>query len=153
LTASVEMAPVSAAGVTESAPPANGGAATATMPLQPARRRRWPVFAASVWLAIVAGAGAGWDRHRLAFPPHAAVVPATEELAADKLETKEQALRTLLEPYLDTRPSTAREGQKGLEHGMDLGLYYLEQDRLDDAQTLFVRLERHPTPTYQLLGH
>jgi serine/threonine-protein kinase len=153
LTASVEVVPASAAGVTERAPPANGGAATATMPLHLARRRRWLVLVASMLLAIVAGAGAGWYRHRLAFPPHAAVVPATEELAADKPETKEQALRTLLESYLETRPSTVREGQKGLEHGMDLGLYYLEQDRLEDAQTLFVRLERHPAPSYQLLGH
>ncbi|HEY7426579.1 MAG TPA: protein kinase [Gemmataceae bacterium] len=155
LSSSVEMAPVSSAGVAESALLANGGPATATLPPQPARRRgwRWPVFAASVLLAIAAGAGAGWYRHRLAFPPHAAVVPATEELAADKLETKEQALRTLLEPYLGTPPSTVRERQKGLEHGMDLGLYYLEQDRLDDAQALFVRFERHPEPAYQLLGH
>jgi eukaryotic-like serine/threonine-protein kinase len=153
LNASVEMAPASSAGVTESALPVNGGPTTVTLPPQPVRRRRWSVFAASVLLAIVAGAGAGWYRHRLAFPKHAATVPATEELAADKLETKEQALRTLLEPYLGTCPSNVREGQKGLEHGMDLGLYYLEQDRLDDAQALFVRFERHPAPSYQLLGH
>jgi serine/threonine-protein kinase len=150
---SVEMVPVAQPATAEAAP---GSAApvTAVMASQPARRwgRRVLVFAVSVLLAVAAGAAVGWYRHRLAFPLHAAAVPASEE-PADKPEFKEQALRTLLEPYLSKRPSNFREGQKGLELGSDLGLYYLELNRLDDARALFARFEKQPAPVHQFFGH
>jgi hypothetical protein len=152
---SVEMMPVSQPTVTEGALPASAAPVTAVMQ-QPSRRWGWRglVFVVSVLLACAAGAGLGWYRHRLAFPLHAAVVPAVEEDSSEtRLEAKEQALRTLLEQDLSARPGNPSDTRKGIEHGMDLGLYYLEHHRLDDARVLFGRLEMRPPPPYQLLGH
>jgi tRNA A-37 threonylcarbamoyl transferase component Bud32 len=129
--------------------------ATAIMPRWASLRWRWrgAIFAGSVLVAGALGMMIAWFQHRLAFPAPAAVVPASEEPATNKLENKEQALRTLLEPYLDTRPGSSREVQKGLEHGMDLGMFYFEQDRFDDARALFVQLEQNAVPAFRMLGH
>ena len=147
LTSSVEMVPASST--------APASAAPATMAQPTPRRWGWrlPAFGLSLLLAATVGVGLGWLRHRLAYPLHAAVAPASEETPASKPEPKEQALRTLLEPYLNSRPANASERQKGLGHSMDLGLFYLEHNRLDDALTLFIRLEKHPAVVYQWLGH
>jgi tRNA A-37 threonylcarbamoyl transferase component Bud32 len=153
---SVELVPVSAAEAAERATQsAKAAPATAIMPKWYALHGRWrgAIFAGSLLVAGMVGIVTAWVQHRLAFPARTAVAPALEESAANKLETKEQALRTLLEPYLDTRPGNAREVQKGLEQAMDLGVFYLEQDRLDDAHALFVRLEQNAVPAFRVLGH
>jgi tRNA A-37 threonylcarbamoyl transferase component Bud32 len=153
---SVELVPAPSAETAEQATStAKAAPPTAIMPTWYSLRWRWwgAIFVASVPLAGITGLAIAWVHHRLAFPAHAAVVPALEEQAPNKLESKEQALRTLLEPYLDTRPGSNREVQKGLEQAMDLGIVYLEQDRLDDARALFVRLEQNAVPAFRVLGH
>jgi len=148
-TQSVELMPL------PSSAPAVVAPATATM-VQPSSGRwrwRWLAVGMSLLGAATVGAGIGWFRHQRAFPLHEAVTPASEETPANRPETKEQALRTLLEPYLNARPNNPSERQKGLGHSLDLGLFYLEHNRLDDALALFLRLEKHPAVVYQLLGH
>jgi serine/threonine protein kinase len=153
---SVEQTPLPAVEAAEKATvSAKAAPATGTMPKWHSLSWSWrgAIFAGSMLAAGIVGIVLAWLQQRLAFPAHAAVAPFVEEPATNKLETKEQALRTLLEPYLDTRPENAREVQKGLEQAMDLGMFYLEQDRLDDARVLFVRLEQNVVPAYRALGH
>jgi serine/threonine protein kinase len=154
-TESVELVPLSEADTAERALSAKAAPLTAPMPKWASLNWKWwgAVFAGSVLLAGVIGTAAAWFQHRLAFPAHVAVVPALDEPEMNKRETKEQALRTLLEPYLDTRPGNSREVQRGIEQGMDLGMFYLEQDRLDEARALFVRLEQNAVPAFRILGH
>ncbi len=63
-------------------------AAPTTMAQPVSRRWAWllPVFALSLLLAGTVGVGIGWLRHRLAYPLHAAVTPASEETPASKPE-------------------------------------------------------------------
>jgi serine/threonine protein kinase len=151
---SVELVPAAMAQDTEKAM-SKAASATAPMPRWASLHWGWrrAVFAGSVFLAVLGGVWVAWFQHRLAFPAHAAVVPVGEEFAPNRMESKEQAIRTLLEPYLDTRPGNFREVQKGLEQGMDLGMLYLEHDRLDDAHALFLRFEQNGVPAFRVLGH
>jgi serine/threonine-protein kinase len=156
MTQSVEMGRATQPAITEGGRAGSVTPTTTALAPQPARRWGWRglLFALSVLLAVAVGAGIGWYRHRLAFPLHAPVVPTMEEESSEtRLGAKEQALRTLLEQDLSARPGNASDTRKGIEHGMDLGLYYLEHHRLDEARVLFARLEKHPPPVYQLLGH
>jgi serine/threonine protein kinase len=152
---SVELVAASLDQSTEKAMAAKAAPATAPMPKWSSPRWGWrgAVFVGSLLLAVIGGTALAWFQHRLAFPAHAAVVPVSEESAPNRLESKEQALRTLLEPYLDTKPGNFREVQKGLEQGIDLGMLYLEQDRLDDAHALFLRFEQKAVPAFRVLGH
>jgi serine/threonine protein kinase len=155
LSPSVELVPAPPAETAEGKPSVNVVPSTALMPRWSPRRWGWRgiVFAVSLLVAGTLGIAIAWVQHRLAFPSHSEIVPATEEHSANKLESKEQALRTLLESSLDTRPGNFPEVQKGIQLGMDLGMIYLEQDRLDDARALFVRLEQHRVVAFQVLGH
>ncbi len=154
-TAAQQSSSATSAEVTEGALPAKPVLPTIPMTRENSLSWRWlaAAFAGSVLLASLGGAALAWVQHRLAFPAHAAVGPASEELAANKLDTKEQALRTLLEPYLTTRPGNPREVQKGFGQGMELGMLYLEQDRLEEARELFLRLQQNVLPAYRILGH
>jgi tRNA A-37 threonylcarbamoyl transferase component Bud32 len=149
----VELVPGSSAEVADKEPSAKAARATAPMPKWIPLHWGWrsAIVAASILLAALAGTAIAWLQHRQVSPAHAALAPAAEE-PAPKRETKEQALWTLLEPYLDTRPGNFREVQKGIEQAMDLGVCYLEQDRLADAHALFVRLEQHKVPAFRVLG-
>jgi serine/threonine-protein kinase len=152
---SVELVSVTPAEAREETLPGNTAPSTATMPRWSLGHWGWrgAVFAVSVLLVGALGVGVAWFQHRMALPSHAEVVPATQEHTANKLESKEQALRTLLETSLDTLPGNFPKVQNGFQMGMDLGMYYLEQDRLDDARALFLRLEQHRVPAFQVLGH
>ena len=152
---SVELVPAPSALDTDKAMSARVAPMTATMPKWPSIRWGWwgSFFAGSVLVAGIIGTAVGWVQHRLAFPAHAAVVPDSTDAQPHKLESKEQALRILLEPYLNTRPANFREVQRGIEQGMDLGVFYLEQDRLDDAGALFSRFEQSAVPAFRVLGH
>ncbi len=152
---SVELVPVSSAPNTDKAISAKAAPATAIMPKWSSMSWGWwgSIFAGSVLLAGIIGTAVAWVQHRLAFPAHAAVVPDSKDAEMHRLESREQALRTLLEPYFNTRPANFREVQRGIEQGMDLGVFYLEQARLDDARALFSRFEQSAVPAFRVLGH
>jgi serine/threonine-protein kinase len=152
---SAELEPVAPAEATEKALSVNVTPTTADLPIPVARRWgfRAVVFAASLLLAGFVGTAVAWFQHQLAFPVHASVVPALEEPTPKKGENKEKALLTLLESSFEAKPGNFREVQKGVQQGMDLGMCYLEEHQLGDAQKLFDRFEHKPVLTYQLLGH
>ncbi len=143
------------ADMTMGASAVNVAPTTAMMPSQPSRRwlRRGAIFAASLFLAVAAGAGIAWLQHRSAFPAHAAVVPTSED-GKDRLaeQEEEKALRTVVEQYLSSETSDRFDNQAGVNLCGKLGLLYLERDRLDDALALFTRMTRHPGRGYPLLG-
>ncbi len=148
----VEMVPVMSGAVP------TGTAPTIPTGVQPSFRRvrwmRW-TFAASILLALISGVAIAWVRHRLIFPLYAPVVPASEDgktILPEKSE--EEALRTVVEPYLKSRPTDPMDSRVGLGLCMKLGVFYLEHDRLDDALRLFTRLEAKPLGGgYRVLGH
>jgi serine/threonine-protein kinase len=152
-TQGVELVPLAPGTITQ------GGmrAATAPVPQRSGSRRVWflSLAGASLLLAAGLGAGIGWFRHRLAFPPHAVVTPAAEEDRAIPPETGEEtALRTVTEPYLNSRPTDAVEIQTGLGLCVKLGVFYLEHDRLDEALALFKRMEAPKMmPAFRMIGH
>ncbi len=152
---SVELVPVPSTPDTVLEVSEKAAPATAIMPKWASMRWGWwgSIFAGSLVLAVLIGTAAGWMQHRLAFPTHAAAVPDAVDAQTHKLESKEQALRTLLEPYLNTKPANFREVQRGIEQGMDLVVFYLEQDRFDDARALFSRFEQSTVPAFRVLGH
>ncbi len=133
---------------------------TALMPAVPAatglgappRSRPW-LLGAGVLVALVLGVACGWLRRHTTPPLHAATVPVSDHETVSPT-VREMALRVLAEPYLDHTNRTPNP-QKGVEHCRDLALFYLEQDRLDDAEAWFRRLDelRPRVPQYHALGH
>jgi serine/threonine-protein kinase len=123
---------------------------------RPFWRRPAPLFVSSVLLAVLAGAAFAWQRRDGAGPlRRAAAGPPADAAEVEALapaHRREQALREAAEQYL-TAPDTKRVAV-GFGLCLDLGLLYLEADRLDDADRLFTRLDgiRQP-PIYHLLGH
>ncbi len=121
-----------------------------------ARRLGW-LFAASVLLAILCGAGYAWQRRHAAAAPvtnsgTSALNPADAEVEGILPSHKrEQALRAAVEEYLNPQDKTARDVDTGFRLCRDLGVCYLENGRLDEAEKHFERLEKYPPP-YRPLG-
>ena len=66
---------------------------------------------------------------------------------------REKTLRDAVEQYLSQKVGKPGDLTGGLGVCMDLGLFYLEEGRLTDADKLFTRLEEFPEPrSYPLLG-
>jgi len=124
----------------------------------PRRRRTWvyAVVGGSLVLALARGAGLGWLRRTPDdAAPVVANVPAADAADADDdllPVNDEEALRKLVDKYL--QPSGAgRNVSVGMGLCLDLGMLYLEQHRLDDAEKLFERLAKAPEARqYQSLG-
>jgi serine/threonine-protein kinase len=159
MSASVELVPVSPAQASDRTSVSATGT-PATLPMPPSPRRwgwRTTLFAGSVLLAVALGSAIAWFQHRLAFPAHAALVPAVANGKEPVSEQEEEkALRTLVDQYLNAKPSADRfENQAGLNLSCKLALLYLERDRLDDALAIFARMEKHGAGYWVLgrLGH
>jgi hypothetical protein len=115
--------------------------------------------ALSLLVALGAGAGAGWlwRQHQATPPPVPAAesdTPAPE--APISLARREQFLKEAVEQYAN--PGKDRtQIQLGLGHILELGLFYLDQGRLEDADQLFARLsgpqEIQPYRYLGVLGH
>ena len=128
----------------------------------PPSRRTWVIwlFAASLLLAIAAGAGYAWKRRQAAPPAPSADASTTANPGGAEVERilpsqkREQALRERAEEYLNP-DKAALNPAAGFGNCLDLGLFYLENDRLDDAEKLFVRMDAFPPglPGYHALGH
>ena len=133
--------------------------AAATGPVSTAPRRRawiYVLVASSLLLALAVGAGLGWLRRTIAkAPPTSPAAPLVDsgEVDEDLLPVNdEEALRKLVEKYLQPAAGD-RNVSVGLSLCLDLGMLYLEQHRLDDAEKFFDRLDgMKNVPQYQLLG-
>ena len=141
-------------GLSMQRPPSSGALPAATSAAPP-RRRVWIYALAGLGLvfALGVGAGLGWLRRiTVESPPQ----PASTADASDEDDllpvNDENALRKLVEKYL--QPSGAgRDVSVGMGLCLDLGVLYLEQHRLDDADKLFDRLAKNPdVRPYQTLG-
>ncbi|HTU20155.1 MAG TPA: protein kinase [Gemmataceae bacterium] len=141
--------------VAESALPRSAAPVTLPMPRKPSWWGwRGAVFLLSVLLAGVLGAAIALFQHRLTFPTHAALVPAApdgKEQLPDQEE--EKALRTVVDQYLNAKPTERFDNQAGLNLSSKLAMFYLERDRLDDALAVFVRMEKHSGSGYAMVGH
>jgi hypothetical protein len=145
---SVELVPVAeapgAAAVTAAAVP------TPTSRWRPRRRRGWLV-AASVLAALALGITCGWLRRHTAGPLHAAAVPIPEEYE------KGSPAANLAVALSDAEECLRQIDKTNVQTGVDLcwrvGLIYLEQDRLDEADAWFRRLDKLRPPPYHALGH
>jgi serine/threonine-protein kinase len=122
---------------------------TATLP----RRGPWwsVAVAASLVVALALGAGAAWLRRQTAGPPPAGPVFVAEgeaPLSGDR----ERDLRAEAEKYLAVPTKQPAEIQMGLLRSQELAVFYLEENRLDDAEQFLQRLDKMPRP-YHVLGH
>jgi tRNA A-37 threonylcarbamoyl transferase component Bud32 len=129
----------------------------------PALRRHWVaavLFALvplTVLLALGFGAALAWVTYVWQGQPKAAV-PAADKGPPDRdallsAKKREQALRDLAEPYLN-KEKASDTPTAGFVFLMELGLFYLQQDRLDDAQELFKKLDdMRQVESYHILGH
>jgi serine/threonine-protein kinase len=123
------------------------------------RWRRWLVglMAATVLLALLGGATAAWLRRNA---PSTVPMPSPSSLGAVAAETPpaepsriERLLREAVEEYAN--PGTDRlRRQLALGHNLELGLYYLKEDRLEEADQFFTGLINSPAkmPAYRTLG-
>jgi serine/threonine-protein kinase len=118
---------------------------TQTIPRLPPRRRLAAWLAASVVLALVAGLSYGlWKQ------------PPTQEVA-DKVrpvpKTKEEYLRESVEQHAHPGKNLA-ELRRGLEFAIELGVLYLEQQRLQEADAFFGKLDSpdQEVKPYRTLG-
>jgi serine/threonine-protein kinase len=159
--ATAALSPVSAGATVATAalaPVAAAAPSTAAMPTaRPFWRRPALLFVLSVLLAGLAGAAVAWQRRQAAGPLHrdAAGPPAdaAEVEALAPAHRREKTLREAAEEYLSS-PGTAKNVAVGYGLCLDLGLLYLEADRLDEADKLFARLNKiNNPPTYHQLGH
>jgi hypothetical protein len=130
------------------------GMPTQAMEKPPPARLPWLPFAAgvSLLLALAGGATLGWVR-RQHTPPLTAATPPPTPSEAERVSPleRERALRTLVERALSAPPTSPPESLDSFRLCLQLGLLYLDTDRLSEADELFTRLSRM-APAYRLLG-
>ncbi len=123
------------------------------IPVVPRRRRLW--LTATILLALLGGAGAGWlrlkARAKATLPASADVRPVNPLVSeSERLEF----LQTAVKEYWD------RTDQQGnnlcVAHSVELVLFHLDRWHLDDAAAFAKRLQAHvqaqKAPRYQWLG-
>jgi serine/threonine-protein kinase len=122
----------------------------------PAWYRRLPwVVSFSLVGALSAGALFGWVQRQYAGPLSARVTPPPDEVEGERLTSSQriQAMRERAEHYIGS-PKTLPNISGGYFVCMDLGIEYLEADRLDAAEHWFKRLDSIVQPkAYHFLGH
>ncbi|MBM3993157.1 MAG: serine/threonine protein kinase [Planctomycetes bacterium] len=115
----------------------------------------------SVLIALTGGVAFGWIMNRPDNPPIKEVTPpnpnpppieppVNKKPIVSKEDEKE--MQRLVQKYLD--PTNESEMITGLQHSVELGLYYLKAKRLDEAEKLFAEL-RDPgrkVAAYRMLG-
>jgi serine/threonine-protein kinase len=131
--------------------------AATTLTLLPVRRRRWLpwLVAGSLLLSGAAGAAIAWTRLK-----KQAEIEPTSTTAADagnvealfSKQKHEQFLKEAVEQYADPGNDKTRI-RNGLSHAIELGLLYLDQWRLLEADALFVRLCQSSVEQYAALGN
>ena len=147
---------------TPSGPRSGRGSGTivteSSSPSEPARRTdtpvRWPWIGVgvtfSLLLAMSSGAAFAWRERINEGPlPLGQDLQPGDALASEKVprpSTREHALREAAEQYLIPYSTPGSELRGGQGVCSDLGLYYLDAGRLDDAMALFQRLEKFRSP-------
>jgi serine/threonine-protein kinase len=114
----------------------------ATVKVETVSGRRFMVLAAVVVVALIGGAVAGfWNK---------SVATATVTLPA--LEQREKFLMGGVKEFAN--PRNWKSKQDGLGYCVDLGVFYLDQWRLDDADRFFAGLidNRYQVKEYAILG-
>jgi serine/threonine-protein kinase len=119
-----------------------------TIPVVLPVRRRWgllAIAAISVLLALLAGGLAAWLRHRSE--------AATRMPALSDDQEHEKFLREAAREYANPGGDRARV-ELGLRTCVELAVYYLDHDRLNDAERFFNELRDSATavPAYWTLG-
>jgi serine/threonine-protein kinase len=125
-------------------------------PVPAHRRFRWlPLAAAaSVVVALAAGAGFGWYYRHPSPPP--AVPPGIDAGAGGALLSPQELERTL-QADVERYSNPGKDQGKvltGYNLNLELGLFYLDQKRWDDADQLFKKLMTNPgqVTEYAYLG-
>ena len=132
----------------------------------PASSWVWPTaIGASVLLALMAGLVFGWVQHHNQLPNHEPppvkeqprdLPPAQVILPPPKKPTTskeaEKQMQSLAQKYLN--PTEQAEVMTGVVHLRELGFFYLDARRHDDAEKLFTDLSRPDgkVAAYRLLG-
>jgi serine/threonine-protein kinase len=141
-----------------SAPPPLQQTAIEPVPVTPPSRRAWVAAAMAGTLFLAAGAGAAlaWrERQREGPMPDAQIVKPADASVVETIllpNKREQALRVLVEQALNP-PQGKTPDATGFTNCLELGLFYLDNDRRAEADKLFTRLETFKQPTsFQMLG-
>ncbi len=132
-----------------------GGSATHTWPeLTPRSPWLWRFLAASaVVLALVGGLAFGWYRHHPVAEVQDGHVnpPDIGSKPPDTAKPDERALKQLVQKCLE--PASTEPVKDGITFALRLGRFYLQENRLDDADALFQDLRRPDRKTaYKNLG-
>jgi serine/threonine protein kinase len=134
---------------------------TATTALPTPRKSRRGLLVGAMVLTIVAAAFGGavfaWkEQQRQGLMPHGQEIAPADASALDQIalpSKQEQTLRDAAEQYLSRPDRKSTELAGGFGVCMDLGLYYLDHHRFDEADKLFSRLEAFKEPaSYRALG-
>jgi serine/threonine-protein kinase len=136
---------------TVAVPSSGRGAASAAC----RKRWRWPlaVAALSILVALLAGVVVGWRQGRpAALPGGTDLVAADDNPSAEvsPIKKREQFLLAAVQEY--AHPRDASQTVMGVEHCLELAVFYLDQWRLDDADRFFRGLTGQPYRAYQTVG-
>src|SRR5438132_3969669 len=133
--------------------PSSGPAKT----LRPARSRAWWAgwVAVTIGLALFGGATAAWLHSRATTPSSTPVAlrAAPDEPIVTEQRKKEQFLREAVEQYAN--PGGDRGSRDlGVRHNLELSLFYLKENRLQEADEFFGKLIDNPgkVGSYRTLG-
>jgi serine/threonine-protein kinase len=131
-------------------------AATPTLPA-PVFRSRWlsGVAVAAIALALLAGGALAWMRNQQRASGQEALGQKSVSLppVLTEMQRQENFMREAVEQYSDPGKDPMRV-DLGLKHALELGLFYLKQQRLDDADRFFLDLRdnRNKVEAYRTLG-
>jgi serine/threonine-protein kinase len=136
------------------------GASTAAAAVRPRRQLPWLV-AASVLLAAACGAGLGWLRLHAGTKLASGASPGTEVADPRPLPSeadRENFLKTGVQQFLKPAGATPQEKKHqlrmGLDHAVELTVFYLDRWRLAEAEELFGKLTAagEKVPEFRQLG-
>ena len=114
-------------------------------------KMRVVVSCLTVVLALCAGGALAWRNNRPRQPSTVDVQPLATEQVLSEREKHEKFLKDAVAEYAD--PANDRERlDQGIRFRRDLGLFYLQNDRLDDANEFFAGLAAGAIKPYQELG-
>ncbi|MBV9123796.1 MAG: serine/threonine protein kinase [Planctomycetes bacterium] len=137
-------------------PPPRTGSGSGGPLLMPRRRWIWWAVPASLALALVGGGAFGWRFNSPRAPASKTEAAPPDSAEVEALISEKQREKFLVQEVNQTEnPGKERDKiQPGLDARLELGLLYLDQWRLEDADHFFMSLdnETYRVPPYRLLG-